>query len=51
MYGARNLINEKTALSKKLLNECMVICIICKEIFFANKLLMMMMIFLRKGNK
>jgi hypothetical protein len=33
MYGARKLINEKTALSKKFLNECMVICKIVRKVF------------------
>ncbi len=35
-------MNVRAALSKKSLNECMVICKNCKESFFANKLLMMM---------
>jgi hypothetical protein len=43
MFCAKKLMNEKTALSKKLLNECMVICKIVRRVFFVNKLLMMMM--------
>ncbi len=38
------LMNEKSAMSKKSLNECMVICKSVMRDFFVNKLLMMMMV-------
>ncbi len=47
MNCEKKLTNEKSAMSKKSLNECMVICKIVRRVFFfANKLLMMMMMYL-----
>jgi hypothetical protein len=43
MNCEKKLMNEKSAMSKKSLNECMFICKIVRRVFFANKLLMMMM--------